>query len=155
MIAEALDDERCSPDVLAGVEAAAGALEAAGAAVERVSIPLWRSGFAIWFGVLVAGWPPMLRSNGIGNDHLGYVDVERAHAAGLVRRTELDQLPPTIKLPLLLHRYLDERYRESRSPGPGTSGSRFAGRSTGRSPTTTCCSHRPCRTRRVRCRRSG
>ena len=111
VIAEALDDERCSPDVLAGVEAAAGALEAAGAAVERVSIPLWRSGFAIWFGVLVAGWPPMLRSNGIGNDHLGYVDVERAHAAGLVRRTELDQLPPTIKLPLLLHRYLDERYQ--------------------------------------------
>jgi amidase len=53
----------------------------------------------------------MLRSNGIGFGHLGYVDVERSHAAGLVRRNELDQLPPTIKLPLLLNRYLDERYQ--------------------------------------------
>ena len=97
----------------------------------------------------------MLRSNGIGNDHLGYVDVERAHAAGLVRRTELDQLPPTIKLPLLLHRYLDERYQGV--PLARARNQRIALRRAvdGRSPTTTCCSHRPCRTRRVRCRRSG
>jgi amidase len=111
MIAESLDEGVCTPEVLAGVEAAAEALRAAGATVEQVSIPLWRSAFAIWFGVLAGGWPPMLRSNGIGYGHLGYVDVERSHAAGLVRRHELDQLPPTIKLPLLLNRYLDERYQ--------------------------------------------
>ena len=111
VISEALDEEICTPEVLAGVDAAAAALRAAGATVEHVSIPLWSSGFAIWFGVLVGSWPPMLRSNGIGTGHLGYVDVERSHAAGLVRRHELDQLPPTIKLPLLLNRYLDERYQ--------------------------------------------
>jgi amidase len=111
IIGESLDETTCSAEVLAGVEAAAEALRAAGATIELVSIPLWRSGFAIWFGVLAGGWPAMLRSNGIGFGHLGYVDVERSHAAGLVRRHELDQLPPTIKLPLLLSRYLDERYQ--------------------------------------------
>ncbi len=111
IIDESLDDATCSAAVLAGVQAAAAALRAAGATVEHVSIPIWRSGFAIWFGILAGGWPAMLRSNGIGFGHLGYVDVERSHVAGLVRRHELDQLPPTIKLPLLLSRYLDERYQ--------------------------------------------
>src|SRR5262245_29292579 len=85
VLEESLDAGTCSAPVLAGVEAAADALREAGAAVERVSVPLWRSGFAIWFGVLVGGWPPLLRSNGIGSGHLGYVDVERPHAAGPVR----------------------------------------------------------------------
>src|SRR5206468_8738693 len=47
IVGEALDPEACQPAVLAGVEATARALRAAGAEVETVSIPLWSSGFAI------------------------------------------------------------------------------------------------------------
>ena len=86
VIEEALANELCEPPVLAGIETAAEALRDAGATVERVSVPLWSSGFAIWIGTLLAGWPPMLRTNGIGTGHFGYVDVERVHAQGLVRR---------------------------------------------------------------------
>lgn len=111
VVEEALADELCEPAVLDRLETAAAALRDAGADVERVSIPLWPSGFAIWVGVLLAGWPAMLRSNGIGAGHFGYVDVERVHASGLVRRLEAQLLPPTARLALLVGSYLDERYQ--------------------------------------------
>ena len=101
----------CSPSVGEGLEAAAAALREAGATVDRVSIPLWRCGFPIWLGTLILGWPQMLRSNGISAKPSGYVDVERVHAAGLVRRTEPHLLPSTAKLALLVSSYLHERYQ--------------------------------------------
>jgi amidase len=108
---ESVGDDACSPSVREGLEAAAAALAEAGATVESVSVPLWRYGFPIWLGTLVLGWPPMLRSNGISAGHFGYVDVERVHAAGLVRLTESHLLPSTAKLALLLSSYLHERYQ--------------------------------------------
>jgi amidase len=111
VLEESLDDSTCEPAVLRGVEAAAEALRLSGAEVEQVSIPLWRTGFAIWLGVFLAGAAPMLRSNGLGSGHFGYVDVGRVHAAGLVRKHEGHLLPPTLKLALLLNGYLDERYQ--------------------------------------------
>lgn len=110
IVAESLDAELCEPAVLRGVEAAAAALGAAGAEVERVSLPLWPHAFHIWIGALVATWAPMLRTYSAGFGHLGLLDVERVHAAALVRREEGHLLPPTIKLVLLVNRYLDERY---------------------------------------------
>jgi amidase len=110
IVEEAHDGGLCQPAVLEGVEAAAEAFRASGATVQRVSIPLWKAGFAIWVGVLINGWPPMLRSNGAGSGHFGYVDVERVHAAGLVRRREAHLFPSTIKLALLVGAYLNERY---------------------------------------------
>ena len=110
-MSESLDSEACQPAVLAGVEATAEALRARGAAVETTSIPLWSSGFAIWVGTLVGGWPPVLRAGSTGFGHLGLIEVERAHAAGVVRRTQSHLLPSTIKLVLLVNAYLDERYQ--------------------------------------------
>ncbi|HEY8644430.1 MAG TPA: amidase family protein [Gaiellaceae bacterium] len=110
VLEESLDPELCEPAVLAGVDAAAGALAEAGANVERASVPLWRSAFSIWVGTLVATWGPMLRSYSVGFGHLGLIEVERAHAASLVRRGEGHLLPATVKLVLLVNAYLDERY---------------------------------------------
>ena len=87
-----------------------GGATGGGAAVETTSIPLWSSGFAIW-GTLVGGWPPVLRAGSTGFGHLGLIEVERAHAAGVVRRTQSHLLPSTIKLVLLVNAYLDERYQ--------------------------------------------
>lgn len=111
VLEESLDESACQPAVIRGVEKAAEALRAAGACVQRVSIPLWKAGFAIWAGVFLAGLPLMLRSNGMGSGHFGYVDVGCVHAAGLVRRLEAHLLPPTVKLALLVNGYLDERYQ--------------------------------------------
>lgn len=112
VIEEALDPALCQPAVLAGVGAAADALAASGAAVERVSIPEWRAGFAIWLGILLGGLPATLRANGVPYGSHGLVDVGRVHAAGLVRRLEAGLLPPTLKIALLLHAHLDERYHQ-------------------------------------------
>src|SRR5262245_40620070 len=101
VVRESLDPDVCQPAVLAGVEA----LRASGADVETTSIPLWSSGFAIWLGALVAGWPPVLRAGSTGFGHLGLIEVERAHAAGVVLRTESHLLPSTIKLVLLVNAY--------------------------------------------------
>lgn len=110
IVEESLHPGLCQPDVIAGVHAVAEALGRAGAEITTVSIPLWSSAFAIWVGALVGGWPPMLRSNGRGTGHMGLVEVERVHAAGLVRKEEGHLLPATIKLALLVESYLDERY---------------------------------------------
>lgn len=111
IVGEAIDPDVCQPAVIAGVEAAAGALRAAGADVETISIPLWSSGFAIWLGTLIGGWPPVLRAGSAGFGHLGLIEVERAHAAGVVRHVQGHLLPATIKLVLLVNAYLDERYQ--------------------------------------------
>lgn len=106
-----LDPGVCQPAVVAGVEAAAGALRAAGADVQPISVPLWSSGFAIWLGTLVAGWPPVLRAGSTGFGHMGLIEVERLHAAGLVRATQGHMLPSTIKLVLVVNAYLEARYQ--------------------------------------------
>lgn len=109
-ISETLDPELCQPAVLSGVNAAADALRAGGARVEEVSIPLWKSGFPVWLGTLVATWAPMLGAYSAGFAHFGLIEVERAHLSSLVRQAEGHLLPPTIKLVLLVNAYLDERY---------------------------------------------
>ncbi len=110
VVSESMDSELCQPAVLAGAEATAGALRRAGAEVEEVSIPLWTSGFAIWVGVLVATWAPMLRSYSVGFGHFGLIEVERVHASSIVRHNQGHLLPSTIKLVLLVNGYLEERY---------------------------------------------
>lgn len=110
LVEETLDPELCQPAVVRGTEGVAERLAAAGASVERVSIPMWRSAFAIWLGTLVATWAPMLRTYSVGFSHLGLVDVEGVHAASMVRRDEGHLMPSTIKLVLLVNAYLEERY---------------------------------------------
>jgi len=111
VVQQALDPDTCQPAVLAGVDAVARALRAAGAEVETTSIPLWSSGFAIWLGTLIGGWAPVLRAGSIGFGHLGLIEVERAHAAALALREQGHLLPATIKLVLLVNAYLGERYQ--------------------------------------------
>jgi amidase len=110
VLEESLDPELCEPAVLAGVDAAGEALADAGALIERTSIPLWTSAFSIWLGTIIATWGPMLRSYSVGFGHLGLIEVERVHAASLVRREEGHLLPATVTLVLLVNSYLDERY---------------------------------------------
>lgn len=110
LVEETLDPDLCQPAVVRGAEAVAERLAAAGAEVERVSIPLWPSAFAIWLGTLVATWAPMLRSYSVGFGHLGLVDVEGVHAASMVRSGEGHLMPSTIKLVLLVNAYLEQRY---------------------------------------------
>jgi amidase len=110
LVEETLDPELCQPAVVRGAEAIAERLANAGAEVERVSVPLWPSAFAVWVGTLVATWAPMLRTYSAGFGHLGLIEVERVHATSMVRHDEGHLMPSTIKLVLLVNAYLEERY---------------------------------------------
>jgi amidase len=110
LVEETLDPDLCQPAVVRGTEAVAERLAGAGAEVERMSIPLWPSAFAIWVGTLVTIWAPMLRTYSAGFGHFGLIEVERAHAASMVGQVENHLFPSTIKLVLLVNAYLEERY---------------------------------------------
>jgi amidase len=110
LVVETVDPELCQPAVVRGAAAVAERLAAAGAEVERMSIPLWRSAFPIWLGALVAVWAPILRTYSVGFSHLGLLEVEGVHAASMVRHGEGHLMPSTIKLVLLVNAYLGERY---------------------------------------------
>jgi amidase len=110
VVREALDESLCAPAVVDATERAIDALRGEAASVELVSIPLWRSGFAIWASVLLAGWPAMIRSDGMGYGHFGYVDVPRVHATALVRRQEANLFSPFMKLVLLVNTFVERNY---------------------------------------------
>ena len=86
------------------------ALRDAGATVERFSLPIWADGFATFQPLVAHLIANMIRSEGVGYGHLGYVDVDRLHAFAVARRAESRKLNPYIKCWMLADRFLHERY---------------------------------------------
>ncbi|GAA1507656.1 amidase family protein [Nocardioides humi] len=110
IVAEGTHPDLCEPGVLGEFDAACRALVAAGATVERTTIPLWADAWAIQLSLLLHfGWLTV-QTDGTGYSHLGEVDVERTHAFGLVRRLEADSFPPFFKTWLVGGRYLHDQY---------------------------------------------
>jgi amidase len=100
----------CEPAVLEGFERAVGALREAGATVERISLPIWADAFATYQPLVAHLIANMIRSEGVGYGHLGYVDVDRMHAFAVARRAHSVNLNPYIKCWLIADRFLHERY---------------------------------------------
>jgi amidase len=100
----------CEPAVITGYEAACAALEAEGAELLPVSIPLWTESWSIALGIIFhASWA-MVQSEGMGFGHNGLIDGDRAHGFALMRRLEADDFPPFFKTWLLVGRYLHDEY---------------------------------------------
>ena len=100
----------CEPVVLEGLERAVDALRDAGATVERFSLPIWADAFATYQPLVAHLIANMVRSEGVGYGHLGYVDVDRMHSFALARRAQSVDLNPYVKCWLLADRFLHERY---------------------------------------------
>jgi amidase len=110
LVEESVGSVECDAAVVEGLDRAVRALEDAGAAVERFSLPIWADGFDTYMPLvahLIAG---MFRSEGVGVGHLGYVDVRRAHAFALARRAQSISINPYVKCWLVADRYLHDRY---------------------------------------------
>lgn len=110
IINESVSTVECEPAVLEGLERAATALDEAGARVERFSLPIWEHGFAIFMPFVAHLVANMIRSEGVGIGHLGYVDVDRMRAFAVARRAESRNLNPYLKAWLLADRHLRDRY---------------------------------------------
>lgn len=81
-----------------------------GAKVTEISIPAHADALPIVWGVLVEGMAALWQSNGLGYHWQGFYNTSLAEALGKFRRTQADDLSPTLKLTLLVGTYLNERY---------------------------------------------
>ncbi len=110
LVRESTPDGLCEPAVTAHYQVAAETLACAGAGIREISIPMWSAGLSIAFVVWAQlGWA-MIQSEGQGFGHLGSADVERVRAFALSRRHEANDFPPSLKVLLLVGRYLHDDY---------------------------------------------
>lgn len=110
VIAESADPEICDPDVVENLRRAADALQAAGAEVGELSIPLWRDGLAMFIPYIGHLFSDLFRSEGQGTGHLGAYDVDAMAAYARMRQREGALLPPQVKSWLVADRHVHERY---------------------------------------------
>ncbi len=110
------------PDVETAVNKALSLLGEMGADVARVSVPAHRDASAVAWGVGVEGasavaWgvgvegaTAYFRSNGMGHHWQGLYNPGMVESMGKSLRAQGNDLPPTIKLVLLIGTYVSERY---------------------------------------------
>jgi len=103
--------ERSEPEVDEAVRDAAARLEAGGARVTRLSVPLHRSGLDIWNPIAVEGAVAlMLRGRGAGWNSYGPQDEAARAFFGQALETEARRLSPTVKLVWLFGEAMDRRH---------------------------------------------
>jgi amidase len=110
VIEESIEGVECDRVVVEGLERAVAALRAAGALVERFSLPIWTEGFATYQPLVAHLIANMVRSEGVGYGHLGFVDVDRLHAFAVARRAQSHNLNPYVKCWMLADRFLHDRH---------------------------------------------
>jgi Asp-tRNA(Asn)/Glu-tRNA(Gln) amidotransferase A subunit family amidase len=81
-------------------------LRASGATVERIALPAWKYGLSIFIPYVSFLWANMIRSEGVGYGHLGWIDVAEMAAFAESRGTLGDLLPYQIKCRMVAERYL-------------------------------------------------
>jgi len=85
-------------------------LEDLGASVEEVSIPMHRDAEDIYAVVLSEAYVPLYQSEGLGWSSKGWHDTSWADAFGKFRRAQGGDLPPSVKVTLLLGAYVSDQY---------------------------------------------
>jgi amidase len=110
VVTESVSPEICDERVVQNLQETADVLRGAGATVQEISVPLWRHGSPITQTLLAHLMTAMVRSEGEGYGHLGLVNLERAHAFALKRRTEGHLLPIYLKTWILTASYLQTKY---------------------------------------------
>ncbi len=101
-----------SEDIVdSSVNDAVSALERAGAAVERISIPMHADGPHIWGGIANEGAATqMMHGNAYGINWHGYYDTPLIDAYGNAWRARPDDLSETVKLVMLIGEYMKRKY---------------------------------------------
>ena len=110
MVTEAADPEICDSAVLENLARSAEALAAAGAAVDEISIPLWRDGLAMFIPYIGHLFSDLFRTEGQGAGHLGAYDVDAMEAYARMRRSEGGLLALQIKAWLLADAFVHDRF---------------------------------------------
>ena len=100
-----------NPEVDRKVRDTLDRLEAAGATVTEVSIPMHFDGLHLWNAVAVEGATEfMLKGNNTGTNWEGFYNTNLLDAAARGNRTRLNDISPTVKLVRLLGEYMNRNY---------------------------------------------
>ena len=110
LIKESMDWKVSEEDVNGAVKKALDKFSELGADVDEVSIPMFKDAPAIWTGILVHGYAATVASNGEGNGHEGYYNTHWNEFFGRAIKMKSSDLPPLIKVTLIVDRYLREEY---------------------------------------------
>ena len=97
-------------DVDAAVSRAVQALSELGAQVKEVSVPAHRQADGVVWGLIAEGAAALMYGNGVGYHFRGYYDTGLASALGRFRKAQGADLPPTLKLVLLVGTFLNRHY---------------------------------------------
>ena len=98
------------PDVDAAVRNAVAVFDSLGAQTTEVSVPDHREAGGIVWGLLAEGATALLQSNGMGYHWEGLYNPGLVETLGKSLRAQSNDLPPTVKLVLLVGSYMAERY---------------------------------------------
>ena len=98
------------PEVDAKVRQASNRLAELGASVEQVSIPWHSKANGVVWGLIAEGATALLQTSGTGRAFEGQYNPGLAHALGNGLRSQSNELPPTVKLVLLIGSYMTENY---------------------------------------------
>ena len=98
------------PEVDTKVRQASNRLAELGAAVEDVSIPWHTQANGVVWGLIAEGATGLLQSSGTGRHFEGQYSPGLAQALGNGLRAQGNELPPTVKLVLLIGSYMTENY---------------------------------------------
>jgi len=101
------------PDVDAKVREAIRALGELGAEIKEISVPAHSQTGGIAWAIIAEGMFANVDGNGAGYLLSGLHNVSFASTFGKFRRTQANDLPPTLKLCLLLGAYIKDHYHSS------------------------------------------
>ena len=98
------------PEVDDKVQQAANRLAELGASVESVSVPWHSKANGVVWGLIAEGATALLQTSGTGRHFEGQYNPGLAHALGNGLRAQANELPPTVKLVMLVGSYMTENY---------------------------------------------
>ena len=110
VVAEGFGHANSEPDVDASVERAIGILGELGAVTSTVSIPVHNEAPGIAMSIVLEGATAMLRSNGVGHHWEGLHLPNLTESLGKAMQAQGDDLPPNVKLFLMVGTYMQEHY---------------------------------------------
>ncbi len=110
VLTEGFGTPNSEPDVDEGVRRAIEVLSELGAVTSEVSVPAHKEAPAIVLGLILEGATALLRSNGMGYHWEGLYLPNLVESLGKSMRAQGNDLPPTVKLFLIVGTYMQEHY---------------------------------------------
>ena len=110
VVREGFGGRASDPRVDAAVRKAISELSKTGVETQEVSIPAHSTAMAVYHGAMVEGAAALFRARGLGYNWQGFYDAGFARTLGRAIKTQADDLPPELKLFMLLGTYLSDFY---------------------------------------------